>query len=110
MNLEDLEPSLNNFHFQLSSILDMKCSIRYNNKTFRLPCSKETTTMDLTREIFQKFHISDEEIDQFEIQLILNDDKKSALDMDLAIEDILSIHFENEETPILLFELTKKDE
>ncbi|CAF4174795.1 unnamed protein product, partial [Rotaria magnacalcarata] len=110
MNLEDLEPSLNNFHFQLSSILDMKCSIRYNNKTFRLPCSKETTTMDLTREIFQKFHISDEEIDQFEIQLILNDDKKLALDMDLAIEDILSIHFENEETPILLFELTKKDE
>ncbi|CAF4526381.1 unnamed protein product [Rotaria socialis] len=110
MSLEDLEPALNNFHFQLSSTFDMKCSIRYNNETFRLPCSKDATTMDLAKEIFQKFHISDEEIHQFEIQLILNDDTKSALDMDLAIEDIISLHFENEETPILLFELTKKVE
>ncbi|CAF1032134.1 unnamed protein product [Rotaria sordida] len=98
LTLEDLESSSSNFHFNLVSIFDMTCYIRYKSEIFKLPCSKSTAFKDLVEEMFRKLHISEEDIDQFQVEQILNDNETSAIDMDLTIDDILAADSGNPDT------------
>ncbi|CAF1478598.1 unnamed protein product [Rotaria sordida] len=102
--LEDIDENMTEVQFKIISEASIHCSIMYDNQTVILPCHKDTIIMIIVKETMEKLHISEDNINMYE--LIALDDDQTQIDFDLSVDDILG-SFSTGSTTIS-FELKKK--
>ncbi|CAF4177159.1 unnamed protein product, partial [Rotaria sordida] len=103
--LEDIDENMTEVQFKIISKASIHCSIMYDNQTVILTCHKDTIIMIIVKETMEKLHISEDNINMYE--LIALDDDQTQIDFDLSVDDILG-SFSTGLTTIS-FELKKKN-
>ncbi|CAF3970951.1 unnamed protein product, partial [Rotaria sp. Silwood1] len=86
ISLEDIDKNMTQIQFQMISKTTIYCSIMYSNQNITLPCNDDTSIMAIVKEIFQKLHISENDMNMYEL-IALNDDQ-TQISFDLSIDDI----------------------
>jgi hypothetical protein len=106
VSLGEIDESLTEFQFQITSTAAMHCSITCFERTIILPCREDTLLLIIVRECLEKLHIPLDSIDMYE--LIALTDNREQIDFDLSVENIRELFPSN--STIISFELKKKDE
>ncbi|CAF4638079.1 unnamed protein product, partial [Rotaria sp. Silwood2] len=86
ISLQDIDENMTQIQFQMISKTSMYCSIMYSNQNITLPCNDDTSIMAIVKELFQKLHISENDMNMYE--LIALDDDQTQISFDLLIDDI----------------------
>jgi hypothetical protein len=107
MSLEDVDSSMTNPQFQLVCKATLNSSVTYLDQKVVFPCASKTGILDIVTEAFTKLHISQEDINIYE--LIAMDDSGTAtqIDFEMTMDDVLSL-FTSPDITTIPFQLNKK--